>query len=207
MNNDKNLLQTRNLALIGIFTGIIIIMSLIPALGFIQIGPIQATTLHIPVIILAIVEGPVVGGILGFMFGAISMIRAYMTPTVFSFMFMNPIIAIIPRILIGVLAGLVFKALKNKKTLGKVSIGISAAVGSLTNTILVLGLVYVIYAQRYLETVNKVKQQTNTSALKLIGATALTNGIGEMIVAVAIATPICFALLRAFKRGKKYRGK
>lgn len=202
MNRDKNLLQTRRLALIGIFTAIIIIMSVTPWLGFLQIGPIQGTTLHIPVIILAIVEGPVVGGILGFMFGAISMIKAFTTPTPFSFMFMNPIIAILPRILIGVLTGLLFDALKRKEGIKKFSIGISSAIGSLVNTVFVLGLVYIIYAQRYLETVNKVKGEANTSALKLIAATAVTNGIGEMILAVLISTPIALALIRAFKRGR-----
>lgn len=203
MNKDKNLLQTRNLALIGIFTAIIIVMSLVPWLGFLQIGPIQGTTLHIPVIILSIVEGPVVGGILGLMFGLVSMIKAFTQPTPFSFMFMNPIIAIIPRILIGIFTGLVYKGLKSKKGVQKLSIGIASAVGSITNTIFVLGFVYLIYGQKYLETVNQVKGEANTSALKLIAATALTNGIGEMVLAILIATPVSFALLKAFKKGKK----
>lgn len=212
MNKDKNLLQTRRLALIGIFTAIIIIMSLTPWLGFLQIGPIQGTTLHIPVIILAIVEGPVVGGILGFMFGLISMVRAFTTPTPFSFMFMNPIIAILPRILIGLFTGWVYQALKTKKGVKKLSIGISSAIGSITNTFFVLGLVYVIYAQRYMETVNIVGQSkaqaagetfvANTNALKLIATTAVTNGIGEMALAVIISTPIAFALIKAFKKGR-----
>ncbi|MDO5026211.1 MAG: ECF transporter S component [Tissierellia bacterium] len=212
MNKDKNLLQTRRLALIGIFTAIIIIMSLTPWLGFLQIGPIQGTTLHIPVIILAIVEGPVVGAILGFMFGLVSMIRAFMTPTAFSFMFMNPIVAIIPRILIGLFTGWLYQALKTKKGVKKLSIAISSAVGSITNTFFVLGLVYVIYGQKYMETVNSVGQANaqaagetfvaNTNALKLIATTAVTNGIGEMVLAVIISTPIAFALIRAFKKGR-----
>lgn len=200
MNNKKNLLEVRTLALIGIMTGLIIIMTMIPFLGFIPVGPIQATTLHIPVIIVGIVEGPLAGGILGFMFGVISMIRAIVQPNPFSFMFMNPIIAIIPRILIGVFAGLVYKALRDKKAIGKASITISAAIGSLTNTIFVLGLIYLIYGQQYMETVNKVKNQANTSAIKLIAATALSSGLVEMAVAAVIATPICMALIRAFKK-------
>ena len=212
MNRDKNLMQTRRLALIGIFTAIIIIMAYTPWLGFIQLGPIQGTTLHIPVIILAIVEGPVVGGILGFMFGVLSMFKAFTEPTPISFMFMNPIIAIVPRILIGVITGLVFKLLKSKDGLRKVSIGISSAIGSITNTFFVLGLVFVIYGQKFMQTVNQAGQAAaeksgeafvpHTNALKLIAGTAVTNGIGEMILAVIIATPIAIALIRAFKRGR-----
>lgn len=213
MKRDKNLLQTRRLALIGIFTAIIIIMSMTPWLGFLQIGPIQGTTLHIPVIILSIVEGPVVGGILGFMFGAVSMIKAFSNPTPFSFMFMNPIIAIIPRVLIGVITGWAYQTLKGKKGVKKVSIAISSAIGSIINTVFVLGLVYIIYGQKYMETVNQVGQANaqasgeafvaNTNALKLIATTAVTNGIGEMILAIIISTPIAFALIRAFKNGRK----
>lgn len=213
MNKDKNLLHTRRMSLIGIFTAIIIIMSMTPWLGFLQIGPIQGTTLHIPVIILSIVEGPIVGSILGFMFGVVSMIKAFTNPTPFSFMFMNPIIAILPRILIGLITGWAYKVLKSKKGVQKLSIAISSALGSITNTFFVLGLVFVIYGQKYMETVNKVGQANaqasgkafvaNTNALKLIATTAVTNGIGEMILAIIISTPIAFALIRAFKTGRK----
>lgn len=195
-------LGTRTITLIGIMTAIIIVLSVTPGLGYIPIGPIDATILHIPVIILAIVEGPVAGAILGFMFGVTSLIKAFVVPTPFSFIFMNPIVSVLPRILIGLLTGLIYKAIKNRKSIGKASIGIAAGIGSLINTIGVLGLIFIIYGQAYMETVNQVNNAANTSALKLIGGIALTSGLAEMLVSIIIATPICFALLKAFKRGR-----
>ena len=53
MNQQK----TRNLALMSLFIAIEILMVMVPFLGFIPIGPLRATTLHIPVIIAGIVLG------------------------------------------------------------------------------------------------------------------------------------------------------
>ena len=201
MNNKKQLLETRTITLIGIMTAVIIVMSVVPFLGYIPLGFIDATILHVPVIIVAIVEGPVAGGILGFMFGMTSFIKAFVTPNATAFIFMNPIVSVIPRILIGVLTGYVFLALRGNKNkaVNKLAITISAAIGSLTNSFLVLGLIYLIYAKGFLEA---TKAEANVSAIKAIGAIFLTSGMGEMIASMLIATPICYVLLKIFKRGK-----
>lgn len=213
MNKKNEFRQTRTLTLLGLMTAIILILAVVPGLGFVPVGPINATTLHIPVIILAIVEGPVAGGVLGFIFGVISMIRAILQPTPMSFIFMNPIVAIIPRVLIGLLTGYVYQVLKRKKTIGKLSIGIASGIGSLVNTVFVMGLIYLIYGQKYLDLSNElaaakaasegVEFIANTSVIKLIGGIILTQGLAEMLVAILIATPICFALLRGIKKRKK----
>ncbi len=196
----ENLKQTRTLTLLGVMTAIIAFLTM-SGFGIIPVGPIAATILHIPVVIVAIVEGPFVGGILGFIFGVVSMLNAVLRPTPFSFLFLNPIVAILPRILIGLIAGYLYKLLKHTK-MGKLSITISAAIGSLVNTVGVLGLIYIIYAQKYMELmVAAGKAKATETALAYIGGVAITNGGVEMIVCAIISTPICLALLKIKKRG------
>ena len=94
--------------------GAIVIMLGLTPLGFLPLGVLTVTTLHIPVIIAGILEGPVVGGLVGLIFGLFSIFNAITRPGPISFVFYNPLISIMPRILIGVVTGLVYKALKNK---------------------------------------------------------------------------------------------
>ena len=193
---SKSKLDTRTITLVGLLTAVIIILSE-TSLGFIQIGPIAATTVHIPVLIGAIAEGPIVGGLLGFMFGMLSFIQSYTRPMPTSFLFMNPLISVVPRVIMGLLVGYVFKILRSKEGVKKVSITLSAAFGSIFNTISVLGLIYIIYAQRYIETLQSMgKVDAGQSAGKFIAFVGLTNGVPEMIVAALISTPICYALLK-----------
>ncbi|HBR04058.1 MAG TPA: ECF transporter S component, partial [Ruminiclostridium sp.] len=67
MNNirSKPRMNVRRIAVTGILSALAILLSLVPSLGYIPLGPITITTMHIPVIIAAILEGPVVGGIVG----------------------------------------------------------------------------------------------------------------------------------------------
>lgn len=111
----KKKLDVRTITITAILSAISIVLGLTP-LGMIPIGPINATTMHIPVIVGAIICGPFVGGLVGFVFGAYSMIRAFTTPTVTSFIFMNPLVAIVPRILIGVITGYLYEILRKKDT-------------------------------------------------------------------------------------------
>lgn len=108
--NKKNSISTKTLAEIGILISIVIILSFTP-LGFIPIGPIYATTVHIPVIISGILLGPFSGAVVGLSFGIMSMLKAIITPNVLSFINLNPIVSVLPRILIGVSAGIFYKKL------------------------------------------------------------------------------------------------
>ena len=114
---SKKKLDIRKLAIIGMLGAISAVLGMTP-LGFIPIGPTRATTMHIPVIIAAIMEGPVVGGLVGLIFGMFSMYQAVANPTPVSFVFLNPLVSIIPRVLIGIFSYYVYKFLNrigNKK--------------------------------------------------------------------------------------------
>jgi len=116
--NKKMSINVRKMAIIGMLGAVSAVLGMTP-LGFIPIGPTRATTMHIPVIIAAIMEGPMVGALVGLIFGIFSIYQAVANPTPVSFVFLNPIVSIIPRILIGVFTYYVFSFLSNignKKT-------------------------------------------------------------------------------------------
>lgn len=109
---------TRDITITGALGAIAALLGLVPGLGFIP-APTPAgaaTTMHIPAIIAGILEGPVVGALVGAIFGVFSFMRST-TP-----IFKNPVIAFAPRILIGVVAYLVFRAV-----VGRYARGVSAA--------------------------------------------------------------------------------
>ena len=101
--------------------------------------------MHIPVIIGAIVgKCPLVGVILGAIFGLTSLIRALTTPTLTNFVLLNPLVSILPRVLIGIIAYFSFKLVLKLSKNEVVSGWISAVLASLINTIGVLGMIYII---------------------------------------------------------------
>ncbi|MGD0005418.1 MAG: ECF transporter S component [Anaerolineaceae bacterium] len=110
--------------------------------GFIPwLSGASLTIMHVPVIIGAILEGPVVGAIIGLIFGLFSMLQAAIAPMgPTDVWFTNPLLAILPRLFIGPIAWLVWKALQRWNVLALIVAGIA---GSLTNTILVLGTIVV----------------------------------------------------------------
>jgi uncharacterized membrane protein len=179
--------STRQLAVIGMLSSISIILG-VTGLGFIPIPPVKATIMHVPVIIGAILEGPVVGAMVGLIFGIFSIIQAITTPTPVSFVFINPLVSVVPRVLIGITSYYVYKAVKSKsKPLG---IALGAAIGTLTNTIGVLGMIYILYLGPYA----KVLNLSLSAAKKGILAVAITNGIPETIVSVAIIVSVVTAV-------------
>lgn len=104
----------RQLTTIGFLGGICIVLGLTP-LGLIPIGVINATTMHIPVLLAGITSGPVVGGAVGLIFGLYSLANAYMRPGITAFAFWNPLVSVLPRILIGVIAGYLYLYFKKRK--------------------------------------------------------------------------------------------
>lgn len=94
-------LTTRNMTVIALLGALTAVLGMTP-LGFIPIGPTRATIMHIPVIVGSIVYGPVVGGFVGLIFGGSSLINALVNMTPVSFVFLNPLVSIVPRVLIGI---------------------------------------------------------------------------------------------------------
>lgn len=194
-NQARRNVNVRKMTIISVLSAISIMLSMIPFVGFIQIGPIAITTMYIPVIVGAIMEGPMAGAVIGFVFGASSLVRALTMPTVTSFAFINPLVSILPRVLIGILAyyvyELVIKLTKNVYISGLVA----GATGAITNTIGVLGMIYVLYGPRYAEAL----EESASAAKTLLLTIAATNGIPEAIGGALVVAAVAVVLKKSKK--------
>lgn len=192
--------KTKNLVYTATLLAILLLLYF-TQIGFLQIGPFAITTLHIPVIVTSIVLGWKRGALMGAIFGLLSLYRATVTITPTSFVFSpfvpvtgsehgSPwavVIALVPRILIGITPALVvflFKKTALKRTVGYALAGL---VGSLTNTILVLGLMGTIFGPQ-------LGYHSLKAVFILIGTVIASNGIVE----AGVATLITFSLANVF---------
>jgi len=189
--NTNSSSKTRRLVLIGALGGISIFLG-VSGLGLIRLPIFNLTIMHIPVIIGALLEGPVVGIAVGLIFGLFSMYQNITAPGLTSFIFWNPIVALIPRMLIGIVAYYSFKLLKSKIKSTGVCAGIASILATLTNTIGVLGLTYILYLDKYAQA-REISREAVAGTLLTVG---LTNGIPEAIVSALITIPIVVTMLK-----------
>ncbi|MFC6170965.1 ECF transporter S component [Loigolactobacillus jiayinensis] len=187
--------QAYRISILAMFIAIIIIQNFVPLFGYIPIGLLDLTTIHITVIIAAIILGPRDGAIVGGAWGVITFIRAFTSPTspLAPLVFTNPVVSIVPRILIGLVAGWLFIWLR-RKIKQTPAMMVAALAGALVNTLLVLGLIFIFYRTP------AVAQAYGTADVSRLGGLLLivvgTNGIPEAILAAVVAPLICTPLLR-----------
>ena len=197
--------QVLGLVQVALFAALIIILAFTPFLGYIPLGFTRATIIHIPVIIGALLLGPKKGAILGFVFGMTSLINNTMNPTVTSFVFSpfyelgeihvgSIIICFLPRILVGVIPYYVYRFLKEKCQISmSISLGAAGLAGSLTNTLLVMNLIFVFFRDAYAAANNVAAEAVYGFILSIIGI----NGVPEAIVAAIITAFVGRALLKS----------
>lgn len=183
---------TRQITVVGMLSAVTIIMGA-SGYGFIPLPTIKLTIMHIPVIIGAMLEGPLVGAMIGLIFGLFSIIQNITTPALLSFALINPLVSVLPRMLIALTSYYSYKAIPGK--FESLRIGVGAAIGSLTNTIGVLGMIYLLYSSQYAH----VKNIGIETVLNTILGIAAANGIPEAIGAVAITVPVVLALKKLKK--------
>ena len=189
--------KLRRSTLLALFGTIVIVQNLVPVLGNIPIGPLSITLIHITVIVAAIVLGPVQGMIIGGIWGMITFVRAFIWPTspLAVICFTNPLISVLPRILVGVVAGYGFLWMK-KHVSERKSMVIAAMAGSMTNTLLVLGQICLFYHNQAPRLYAVDVRQLLPYLLGVVG----TNGIPEMLVAAVSVPLIATALLKVLKK-------
>ncbi len=131
--------RTRKIVITGVLSAISIFLG-VTRLGFIPwFTGASLTIMQVPVIIGAVIEGPIVGLVVGLIFGIFSLIQAAVAPTgPADVWFTNPLLSIFPRLFIGPVSWLIYRGLKKWKIPALIAAGIG---GSLTNTILVLGMI------------------------------------------------------------------
>ncbi len=176
--SSGNALSVRRIAMTGILAAIAIFLGA-TRLGFIPVPNLSgnATIMHVPAIIGGVLEGPIVGLLVGGIFGTYSFLQATAP------LFKDPLVAILPRLFIGVTAYYAYIAFRRQNEI--VALGIAAVVGTLTNTVLVIGMAIV---RGYL-------------TMEVIVA-ILPQAIAEIIIAVIIT----IAVVAAWKRIDSGRG-
>ncbi|HOW91762.1 MAG TPA: ECF transporter S component [Anaerolineaceae bacterium] len=187
--------RTRKIVITAVLGGITILLGL-THWGFIPwFGGLSLTIMHVPVIIGAILEGPIVGLGIGLIFGLFSMLQAAIAPTgILDPLFVNPLLAVLPRLFIGPVAWLVWTALKKWPVVGLIASGIA---GSLTNTVLVLGALGLFFGKTPL-----VTQVFGDGLWKALAGIAVTSGLPEAGVS-AVITLLVVAAYRQFRVGKR----
>lgn len=185
--------KTYRIAILGILTAIIILQNFVPFLGYIPIPPLNPTIIHITVIVAAIVLGTRDGMLVGLVWGLVRLFKAYTMPSspLDLLLFTNPLISVFPRLMVGVVAGLVFASFQKR---GKEKTGMLAASisGSLTNTVLVLGLIALLYGNEYASSLGV----DPSNLLAVLAGVVATNGLAEAIASAIIAPLLSRALLK-----------
>ncbi|WAH35873.1 ECF transporter S component [Alicyclobacillus dauci] len=179
--------RTRWLVITAVLAAISIVLSLTP-LGLIPVPTPagSATILQVPAILAAVLAGPFAGGIVGAVFGVVSMLHSSGVPW-----FTNPLVSVVPRILIGVISYFVYASLIRGagRARGTFALIVTGFIGSVVNTVLVLGAVYIFFPVK----------------LGSLVTVALVQGLPEAVVSAILTTAIAAAYLGITRQGRKSR--
>lgn len=198
-NTNGSRISVMSMVQVAIFGAIIVIMAFTPFLGYIPLGFTRATIIHIPVIVASLLMGPKKGAALGFLFGMTSFINNTMNPTPTSFVFTpfysvgdvsggigSVIICFLPRILVGVVPYFVYRLVlkfcseeTKRKGISNIGLVLAGVSGALTNTLLVMNLIFVFFKEAYASANGVAVSAVYNFILTIIGM----NGIPEAIVA------------------------
>ena len=133
-------ISTRSIVVAGVLIAVSAVLAL-TGLGYFAVPNVtsEATIMHVPAIIGGVLEGPVVGILVGLVFGVNALMRFSMLP-IFADqpVWMPFVVLFLPRLLIGVGAWLGYVALKKVNEI--LALGVAGVVGTLTNTVVVIGL-------------------------------------------------------------------
>ncbi len=200
---NKKFFSTKQLIELALFCAIIIVLGMTP-LGYIPTPAFNIVTIHIPVIIGSITLGFKRGAILGFVFGLTSLINAHLRTNAMSIFFsplisgnfLSLVVCFVPRIFVGIFPYFIFNTFKKfKKNIRQIGLFISGVLGSLTNTVFVMGFIYLFFKEDYA----KIQNQSVDVILKFMIASISFNAIIEAIVAGIFTFAICNILIKLNK--------
>jgi uncharacterized membrane protein len=210
MNNGK----TRKLAITALLVVLTFVLGLTP-IGYIPnpILPVLSLTfMCLPVIIGTITEGLKTGLILGLVFGVTSFLKALgitLAPDPLGTLILGisviktMAVIFIPRLIIPVTTWLIYKAIEREsKRSRRVAAGVAAFVGSVTNTVLFLGALYLLFLPQvsdiagFLSGMSSVVgfDVTADTLFGLYAVLAGLNGLPEAVIAVLLCVPVVWAV-------------
>lgn len=189
----KKKFSTRDLVLTSILSALVIVMTVVPYTGYITVGIIEITTLHIVTILSGVLLGWQGGAFVGTVWGISCIVRCLIAYPVYQpFGFANVFVAMLPRTLVGLVSGLLFSRLRKTRLARTPSISLAAIAGSLTNTVLVLTAMTVYCRMHSMEGYESAGVYTVLSSI--VASLAGVNGIIEIVAAIILVPAIYFAL-------------
>lgn len=195
MKNSRQ--KNYDMSILGLLTAIMVIMMYTP-LGTLNLPFMSITIAHIPILIVTLLLGLKQGLILALIFGSISMFKAITAPvSILDPLFANPLISILPRLMIPITTHYVYVGLLSlsNKFKNKTSIIADAVkskyfrtttaviVGNLTNT-------FFVYLSIYLFVRSDFEIATGKSAVAAIIGLVSTSTFIKTIIVVFITVPI-----------------
>lgn len=187
-------IKTQTMVYYGMIIAIIILMSVVPFLGFIQIPPIAITLVHIPVIIGAMLFGWRAGTLFGLVFGLSSLFVAMTRGGAADLLFINPLISVVPRIIFGALVYPIYKFFEKIQASEGLAIGITAFVASFVHSVLVLAMIFaVLNVQAKGGAFDSVIFQQILAALLTVNVTL------EAVVSTVVALPLVKAIRKSMR--------
>ena len=188
------------LVLTALLTALIIVMAFTP-LGYLKSGAIEITFIPVPIVI-----GPAGGAFLGAVFGITSFIQCFGMSTFGVALFsVSPlrtaIVCIVPRVLMGWLTAVIFKAVSSKDKTSFVQYLVASIAGPLLNTILFTGTLLLLFNNAPI--IIQLKEQFgSTNVMAFAAAFVGVNGLIEAGVCAVLGTALCKALSVAMKKMK-----
>lgn len=182
------------ITLLGMFSGLILLMAFVPQFGFITFGFIALTIIHIPVLIGGYFGGKKVAIGLGLVFGLASLSQALIRPvTPVDVLFQNPLVSVLPRLMFGVALAYLTVAIQPFKN-RYLDTALVFAVATLFHTVFVLGSLYV-FAPLF----NPLAEFTELVGgfWPFLWGVLIANGFFEIGAAIFIASPIAVRLKSA----------
>lgn len=195
--------RNKKIALTGVFSALIIVLT-ITRLGFIAFSPtVSITILQIPVILCAMMTG-ITGGIFsGFVMGLMSLIMAAMSPSgILDPIFVNPFCSVLPRMLLGFIAWGIWNLLNFIPKMPKaVSAGITGFVATMAHTFMVYGCIFIFDGTGIRSALEKIGMAgTGYLGVILVG---LPSEILEAVSSLVVAALVYTALFIAEKQKSK----
>lgn len=174
-------IRTREIALTGVFGGLILLMAFVPMLGYIQIGLVSLTIIHIPVLIGGAAGGKRVSIYLGIIFGVSSLLIALIRPVLPSdYIFQNPLVSVLPRVLFGYTAYLFYTLFNKLIKNNLVATMVSFVLSTVAHTVFVLIAFYIF----------GIENPALTGIFGFIWGILVTNGFFEALIAAIVGAPI-----------------
>ncbi len=196
--------KTRKLVMLALLAAVLILMAFTP-LGYLKIGPLSITFNTIPVAIGAIALGPVYGAGLGAVFGLTSVFGG--SALVMTLMSINPffgvVLCFLPRILEGLLAGVIGKAVCKTRLAKPLAFGFTGLMTAFMNTLFFMSCLVLLFGQTAFIQEKWAALAPGKNVILFIAAFVGTNAVVEMLSTAVVTAAVSMALYKAKLIGRQ----